>query len=225
MLPRTAAQTGLIDRLLFCVEDCVVLRQQVRDLADRNLYAHLRQEGVNLGFTDALSIVLRQDQGTQPRSKLPMVPRWQGRQVRLPGRGGIVLLFRKLHIVGLHHHILHHHHFITLEFRVGWQERGVDRQHFFSVNLHGRLFLALLSGACLPPFSLRRMRGRAGFGGIPFDVGFILLAFEPVQFIAQALILRLRLTQVGGQLLDQIQQLLDQQTSLFVLDSSQIKIG
>ena len=102
---------------------------------------------------------------------------------------------------------------------------GSDRQHFFPVNMHARLFLALLSGACLPSLSLRRMRRHAGFGGIPLDVGFTLLTFEPVQFIAQALILRLRLTQVGSQLLDQIQQLLDQKTSLFVLDSAQIKIG
>jgi hypothetical protein len=51
-----------------------------------------------------------------------------------------------------------------------------------------------------------------------------LFTLQPIVSVSQALMLGLRLTQIGSQLLDQVQQPPDQFPGVFVLDGIQVKV-
>ncbi len=118
MLPRRAGQPGTPDRCLLVMPAILLLDQQIGDLALTDQHSQVGQKFGNLRFGHLPGIIQGQHQRSYPWSKLPLIARWQLRQIHGSLGRRVVLLLQKTHIVALNAHVLHHHRFISLEFRI-----------------------------------------------------------------------------------------------------------
>jgi hypothetical protein len=128
------------------------------------------------------------------------------------------------HIVGTEEDILHHHVLIPLELGIRRQAVCSDRQHLFPIDRNAGSLAALRPRLGLPPFLFRGMVLAGRWGRVGLDCGCTLLPLESVDLVTQALVLCLGRPQVGHDVFQHVEELLDELARSFICDTVQVKI-
>ncbi len=138
---------------------------------------------------------------------------------------GVALALRSgSDVVRVYDQILHHHIFTALRLRIRWQFRPIHIHHFFPVDMDLSLLAALHMPLAFVPLLLRRMVAGWRLGLVPLGLRFPLFPFQTVDFIPIALHLRPGIPQIPTQLLHDVQQPLDQLSSVLLMDRIQVKV-
>jgi len=224
VLGGAAGQPGPPDVLILSREDGLHDQQRgQRRRRDHDTCAaqHLQ----NLRFAHLPLIVQLQRQGLESRPIVPLllIPLRQRRLVAPPGARRVPACTAKEHRVRAQHHVLHHELHIPFALRVRWQQRWVHLPLLGPVDVEQRPFVdAWTCRALRAAFALTGMIGGHPFGGQHRRRA--LLPFEPVDLIAQALVLGTQDLILRRQRLDGVQQHADDPARLQVRDPAQIHL-
>ena len=86
MLPGTAAQTGPVEFIFFCMPEFLIFGQQIGDLSRRDMDPKVGQKFLDLWLGHPAGIVLDDDQRPQAWAKLTLIAtRQSGDVALLPG--------------------------------------------------------------------------------------------------------------------------------------------
>src|SRR6266852_5328888 len=127
-------------------------------------------------------------------------------------------------IVGAEDHVLYHHVLVSLEHGIWRQVRRIDLHHLLPVEGNPVRFAVFRPGLRLTPFLFRVVVLGRRLRRVGLDRRRALLAFEPVELVAQALVLCLSRPEVGHDTFQHVQQPLDQLACPFIGNAGQVKV-
>src|SRR5712691_3699893 len=139
-------------------------------------------------------------------------------------RRGVKLLFMKQDIVGTEDDVLHHHILVPLEPGIRRQAVRIDLHDLFPVDGNTVHLAAFRPPLEFTPFLFRGVVRAGWLWLVRLDRGPALLALEPVDLVAQALVLCLGYPQVSHDIFQQIEQLPDELASPVIRNAVQIKV-
>ena len=137
---------------------------------------------------------------------------------------GVKFLFVEQDIVSVEDHVLHHDILVAFELGIRRQTRGIDRHHLLPVHSDAGGLVALRPCLRCAPLPFRGVVLGRRLWCVGLDRGHALLALEPVDLIAQALVFRLGRPQVGPDVFQQVEQLPHEFACLFIGDAVQVKV-